>query len=75
MALEYQVVSADCNNEEECALWLSRGWEPFAIAPEIKGGQPMMWFRSQVWNEDAEPKSSTKAENKNYAGNEPDRGE
>lgn len=66
MALEYAVVFEDVDDEEACTEWLQKGYEPFAVS----GGT--MYFRNQFWNEDAEPKSSTKPENKNIAGNEPD---
>jgi hypothetical protein len=66
MALEYSVAFENADDDEACTGWLQKGWEPFAV------DRGKMYFRSQFWNEDAEPKSSTKPENKNFAGNEPD---
>lgn len=66
MALEYAVVFEDTDDEEACTEWLQKGYEPFAVDKGV------MYFRSQFWNEDSEPQSSTKPENKNLAGNEPD---
>jgi hypothetical protein len=66
MALQFSLAFEGRTDEEACNKWLQQGYEPFAV----NGGR--VYFRKQVWVEDDEPKSSTKPENKNFAGNERD---
>ena len=62
MAIEHAVAFERADDEEACTKWLKLGWQPFAVD---KG---LMYFRTQLWNEDNEPRSSTREENTNWAG-------
>lgn len=67
MALQFSMAWEDATDEVACDTWLKMGYEPFAV-----DGDGVVYFRKQVWVEDDEPRSSTKPENKNFAGNERD---
>lgn len=69
MGLEWQVISEPIDDEELSETWLRRGWEPFAVAPD-ETGKMSLWMKQQVFTERNEAKSSTHAENTNWAGKE-----
>ena len=66
MAIEWSLRDEDLDDEEAVIEALKGGYEPFAI---YKG---KLWLKVQFFNEDSEPKSSTRPENRNWMGNEPD---
>jgi len=44
MAVEWQMVDEEIENEEAISRWLQQGFEPFAFSDE----RQVMWFRRMV---------------------------
>ena len=66
MGYEWQMRTEHLDDTDEIVEALQADWEPFAVT------EMRVYFKRHVFGELAEPKSSTKPENVNWAGNELD---